>query len=134
MDCIFCKIIEGELPCCKVYEDRRIIAFLDINPVNKGHLLILPKEHYPNFLETPKDVLKDLVSVSQDLAKAVMEAVGAGGFNLIVNNGRIGGQLVDHVHFHLIPRFSEDNLHHWAGKTSSEEEMKRVMENIKRTI
>lgn len=134
MDCIFCKIIEGELPCYKIYEDKRIMAFLDINPVNKGHLLILPKDHYLNFLEAPKDLLKDLVSVSQDLIKAAMEAVGAAGFNLIVNNGRAGGQLVDHLHFHLIPRFADDKLHQWSGKAFTEEEMRRVMENIKKIL
>jgi histidine triad (HIT) family protein len=132
MECIFCKIIEGELPCYKVYEDRRIIAFLDINPVNKGHVLVCPKEHHLNIVDTPVDLLKDIMAVAQRLAVAVAEGVGAKDFNLCVNNGKHAGQIIDHLHFHIIPRFPQDNLHPWPGKTLSDDEMKRVAENIKK--
>ncbi|MFA6304857.1 MAG: HIT family protein [Patescibacteria group bacterium] len=134
MDCIFCKIIEGELPCYKVYEDKRILAFLDINPVNKGHVLIIPKEHFNNFLDLPKDLVKDLSSLAQDLAVSVMDAVGAKGFNLVVNNGTEAGQLVGHFHYHIIPRFAEDKLHHWPGKVFSGEEMTRIAVSIRKLI
>ena len=133
MECIFCKIIEGELPCYKVYEDKRVIAFLDINPINKGHVLVVPKEHYNNLLDTPKDLLKDLVIVIQKLTPDILEAIGAKDFNLGLNNGRAAGQIVDHVHFHVIPRFSGDNLHHWPGKTFTDEEMKRIAHNIQKS-
>ena len=133
MDCIFCKIIEGELPCYKVYEDKRVIAFLDINPINKGHVLVVPKEHYNNLLDTPKDLLKDLVIVIQKLTPDILEAIGAKDFNVGLNNGRAAGQIVDHVHFHVIPRFVGDNLHHWPGKTLTDEEMKRIAHNIKKS-
>jgi histidine triad (HIT) family protein len=134
MDCIFCKIVEGELPSYKVYEDKRFLAFLDINPVNKGHVLVISKEHYPNFAETPPDVLKDLIAKVQDVSKAIIEALGIKGFNVVNNNGQMAGQLVDHLHFHIIPRMAGDNLHPWPGKTFSDEEMKRVAENIKNQL
>ena len=134
MDCIFCKIVEGELPSYKIYEDKRILAFLDINPVNKGHVLVIPKEHYLNVTDTPVDLLKELVAKCQQIAKAATEAVGVRDYNLTSNNGRGAGQMVDHVHFHIIPRFEKDNLHPWPGKTLTNEEMQRVAENIKKLI
>ncbi|MDP2586470.1 MAG: HIT family protein [Candidatus Komeilibacteria bacterium] len=134
MDCIFCKIIEGELPCYKVYEDKRALAFLDINPVNKGHVLIVPKEHHRNFLDLPKDLLKDLTSLAQDLAQNIMDGVGATAFNLTANNGKEAGQQVEHFHWHVIPRFANDHLHHWPGKTFSDEEMKRFTMTIRKSI
>jgi histidine triad (HIT) family protein len=134
MDCIFCKIIAGELPSAKVYEDKRIVAFLDINPVNKGHTLIIPKDHYTNLSEIPSDLLKDLIIIAQKLSLPVMEAVGADGFNLTINNGKVAGQLIDHAHFHIIPRFKNDNLHPWPGKTYTENEKVRIAENIKKSL
>ena len=132
MNCIFCKIIEGELPCYKVYEDRRIIAFLDINPINKGHLLVCPKEHHLNITDTPVDLLRDIIAIVQRLSVAATEGVGAKDFNLTVNNGQNAGQLVEHLHFHIIPRFPGDNLHPWQGKALADEDMRRITENIKK--
>ena len=134
MDCIFCKIIDGELPSYKVYEDKRIVAFLDINPINKGHLLVIPKEHHLNIADTPPDLLKELIGKVQKLSKALTEAVGVQGFNIALNNGKVAGQVVNHVHFHIIPRLENDNLHPWPGKTLSDEEMKRTAESIKKLI
>ena len=134
MDCIFCKIIEGELPSYKIYEDKRIISFLDINPINKGHLLVMPKEHHRNLADTPADLLKELIDKVQKLSRALTEAIGVKGFNVMVNNGKVAGQMVEHIHFHLIPRFENDNLHPWPGKTLTSEEMQRTAENIKKLI
>jgi len=134
MDCIFCKVVEGELPSYKIYEDKRILAFLDINPVNKGHVLVIPKEHFNKLTDAPKDLLKDMIVAVQVIANGVMEAVGAEGFILCVNNGRVSGQLVDHLHFHIIPRFDNDNLNLWPGKTMTNEEMSRISEGIKNIL
>lgn len=134
MDCIFCKIVAGELPCDKVYEDKRALAFLDINPVNKGHLLVIPKDHFTNMFDAPADILKDLIVLCQRLAKTLTEVLGVKGFNLAVNNGPVAGQVVGHLHFHIIPRFEGDNLHLWSGKNMSEDEMKRTAESIKKLI
>ena len=116
MDCIFCKIIEGDLPSYKIYEDKRALAFLDINPVSKGHIVVVPKEHYLNMFDVPPDILKDLVVVSQKLAKISTEALGIKGYNFTVNNGRVAGQVIDHLHFHIIPREFKDNRTK-SGKT-----------------
>ncbi len=130
MDCIFCKIIEGDLPSTKVYEDKRFLAFLDINPINKGHVLVIPKEHYDSIVNAPVDVIKDLMAVIKNLCQAVVNGSGAQGFNLVLNNGRVAGQLVDHVHFHIIPRFKDDNLYPWPGKQYGEGEIENYSKRI----
>jgi len=134
MDCIFCKIVAGELPSAKVYEDKRVLAFMDLNPVNKGHALVIPKDHYQNLTDLPPDLLKEIIQIVQKLANPVIEAVGADGFNLCLNNGEAAGQLVGHVHFHIIPRLKGDNLHPWPGKTYQEGEKERIAEDIKKQI
>jgi len=130
MDCIFCKIIKGDLPALKIYEDRRALAFLDINPINKGHALVVPKDHYDSLAELPVDLLKELIVVVQRLITPVTEVVGADGFNLGLNNGQAAGQIIHHVHFHIIPRFKGDNLHPWPGKTYQDNEGARIAGSI----
>ncbi len=131
-DCIFCRIIRGELPCAKVYEDERVISFLDINPINAGHTLVLPKKHYATLFEISKDDLHACAVASQTIATAIRNAVKASGLNLLQNNHRAAGQLVDHIHFHLIPRFARDNfLSLWPGKPCSQEELGKILEKIK---
>ncbi len=112
-DCIFCKIVAGEIPCSKVYETDTVLAFLDIAPVNPGHVLVLPKAHYPTLMDFPGNLGGDLMAALSVVGKAVMEATGADGLNLMQNNFEAAGQLVHHVHFHLIPRHSEDGLRLW---------------------
>lgn len=114
--CLFCKIVAGEIPAFKVYEDGSLIAFLDIKPVNKGHTLIVPKEHYATMLDVPAHVLSDMMSAVPSIAKAVMKATQSTGFNLLVNTNPSSGQLVEHVHMHIIPRFEGDGYRHWVGK------------------
>lgn len=111
-DCVFCKIIEGQVPSERVYEDERTIAFMDIGPVVKGHTLVIPREHYDPITETPPEVLKDLVVVVQKVARALVKGLGADGINVSQANGRVAGQEVPHIHFHVIPRFSTDG-HKW---------------------
>ena len=134
MDCIFCKIVAGELPAAKVYEDKRFLAFLDINPINKGHVLVIPKEHHEALTNTPVDILKDLIAIVKTLAPAVVSGAGAAGFNLGVNNGKAAGQLVDHVHFHIIPRLDNDNLHPWPGKQYAEGEKESYAQRILKSL
>jgi len=134
MDCIFCKIIEGELPSTKVYEDKRFLAFLDINPINKGHILIIPKEHFDNLINTPVDLLKDMIALARTIAPAIISACGAEGFNLVINNGQAAGQLINHVHFHIIPRLLNDNLYPWPGKQYHEGEMNNYAKMILKAL
>jgi len=133
-DCIFCKIIKGEIPCDKIFEDKNTIAFLDINPVNKGHTLVVPKKHFETIFDTPDDVLSNLMKAVKKVSNEVLDGVEADGINLGVNNLRAAGQLVPHVHFHVIPRFNGDGLRHWPGKKLSDSEMKDISKKIKRTM
>lgn len=116
MDCIFCKIISGELPSNKIYEDDLVMAFLDINPVNTGHTLVIPKKHYSNTLETPDELLQHLVIVVKRLANAIVKATGSGGCNISINNGEASGQIIFHAHWHIMPRFSNDGYELWRGR------------------
>lgn len=108
--CIFCKLVKGEIPCAKVYEDEKVFAFLDINPVNPGHTLVIPKRHYETVLEMPEPEGVALAKASVKIGKAVKKATGCEGINLLHNIGKAAGQLVFHAHVHLIPRFSHDAM------------------------
>lgn len=109
-DCIFCKIVAGEIPCCKVFEDDRALAFMDIMPLNKGHLLIIPKDHYENIFEIEDDLYGHLMSLISRTAKAVRKVVEPDGLNIMQLNGRAANQVVPHLHIHIVPRWTEDGL------------------------
>jgi len=110
MDCIFCKIVNGTIPSSKVYEDADFIAILDINPVSKGHILVLPKKHYVNIMDMDDEVLKKCAIVLKKLCGSLTKALGVSGVNLIQNNGKDAGQIIFHSHFHLIPRRPNDGI------------------------
>lgn len=130
MDCIFCKIISGEIPSSKVYEDDTVLAFLDINPVNKGHSLVIPKKHSANLLEDDIGDLTNCMSAIQKVARATMAAVNADGFNLMANTKPVAGQIVFHTHFHIVPRFEGDGLRHWPGIQIEDKERDAIRESI----
>lgn len=130
-DCIFCKIVSGDIPAEKVYEDEHVLAILDINPNNFGHTLVLPKQHVENVFDAPAETLIPVYTAAQRIARALKET-GAEGVNLISNNGAAAGQLVFHAHLHVIPRFSDDGYRHWPQKKyESDEHMKKVAEDIR---
>lgn len=104
-DCVFCAIAEGEIPCFKVYEDDLVLAYLDINPFTEGHTLVIPKAHYAGLLDTPTDLLKDVIVRVQKVANHLKSALPCDGFNVLQNNGPAAGQTVPHVHFHIVPRY-----------------------------
>ena len=132
-DCIFCKIVEGKIPSEKVYEDDKFLAFLDIMPANKGHTLIIPKEHYMVFEDMPKELLKEYSLLLQKISKVVFETLKADGYNIQQNNYPAGGQVVPHVHFHIIPRFSDDGFtFDWEKKKYEDGEMQEYSEKIKK--
>lgn len=108
--CIFCKIAAGELPSNTVYEDTKFRAILDIAPAVKGHTILLVKQHTPNLFEAEQELLSIALPVIQKIAKGMQEALGCDGINLLQNNGEAAGQSVFHLHFHIIPRYSEDHL------------------------
>lgn len=131
MDCIFCKIIVDQAPSTKVYEDEKFLAFLDIAPTAKGHTLVAPKGHSVNVLDASTATLSDLMPVVQKVAQAVVRATGAEGCTISVNNGRAAHQLVDHLHFHIIPRRQGDGLEPWPHSKYEEGEMQVLGEIIK---
>lgn len=117
-DCIFCKIVAGEIPCAKVLEDEAVIAFMDIGPLAEGHALLIPKAHHVTLDEVPAELSAKLGRHLPNLVRAVKAATGCEGANVLQNNGRVASQFVPHVHFHVIPRKSGDEFHfNWpAGK------------------
>lgn len=118
MDCIFCKIIAGEIPATKVFEDEDILVFMDIGPIIKGHALVIPKQHYDPVTNTPDGIVAKLHLTAKRIAQAQMNGFGADGVNIVQNNGTAAGQEVPHIHVHVIPRFSDDGHHwNWNAKT-----------------
>lgn len=111
--CVFCKIINHEIPANVIYEDDKVLAILDVNPETEGHTLVFPKQHYENLMDCPKDVFLDLMSAVQDIAIQLMNDKAASGINILNNNNEDAGQSVPHIHFHIIPRYQkgELNLH-----------------------
>ena len=108
-DCIFCKIVNGEIPCYKVYEDAEVLAFLDISQTTKGHTLVIPKEHFDNILYCPEDLLGKVIRVAQKIAQAEVTTLGAQGVNIIINTNEVAGQTIMHFHVHVIPRYSDND-------------------------
>jgi len=134
-DCIFCKILAKEIPCSQIYEDENTFAFLDINPVNKGHALVILKKHYETLLDIPKDELCTMIAITQKVSKAIFKSLNADALNVMMNSYPVSGQLVPHAHFHIIPRFSGDGFKHWKGAEPYKEgEMDSVAGKIKEAI
>ena len=128
---IFTKIIRREIPAEIVYEDAAVIAFLDINPNNPGHTLVVPKLWSNNGLDTGSDSLGAVMHVVHTLAPRIQKAVGADGINLMMNNEPAAGQIVPHTHVHIIPRFEGDGYEHWAGHAYAEGHAKEVANKIR---
>ena len=109
-NCVFCAIEAGEIPSFKIYEDDRVLAFLDINPFSKGHTLVIPKVHCEGLLDADEDVLAALVLRVKQVAGRLKTALGCDGFNILQNNGEAAGQTVKHIHFHIVPRYGDQPI------------------------
>ena len=118
------------MPSYKVYEDEKVLAFLDINPINPGHTLLIPKEHYEVTENTPEDLLAHMATVLKKIAPAIIKAVKADAWNLGANNGVAAGQIVMHTHWHVIPRFARDTHRLWHGRPYTEGEAEKVTQRI----
>lgn len=134
MDCIFCKIVAGEIPSYKIYENEKTLAFLDIAPVNPGHVLVIPKKHYVNFEDIPEDELCEVVRAVKKVGQALKSGLGLSGYNVIENNDPIAGQIIPHLHFHIIPRVEGDGLRLWPQSKYGEGEAEEVLGKIKNKI
>lgn len=123
--CLFCKILAGEIPSEKVYEDAYTYAFLDLHPVNKGHTLVVPKEHTETITETSDETLAQCMHTVKKVAIA-LESIYGPAVNVITNNGKEAGQVIFHLHFHVIPRQEGDGHAQWHGVPYKENEMTEV--------
>jgi histidine triad (HIT) family protein len=129
-DCIFCKIVKGEIPCSKIYEDSNVLAFLDIKPINPGHTLVIPKKHFINVFDSAEEDWSSVMKAVRTVSFAVKKAVDADGLNIMSNNGINAGQVVMHAHTHIIPRLKDDCLKLWPGKDYREGEMDKIKHKI----
>lgn len=131
-DCIFCKILEGEIPSNTIYEDDMFQVILDVSPATRGHALILPKEHYANLFELPEETASRVFPLAKKLAAHMTERLGCQGMNLLQNNGETAGQTVHHFHLHLIPRYEDGkNILTWSTEEHSSEEMAELKEKLR---
>jgi histidine triad (HIT) family protein len=130
--CVFCKVVAGEIPATKVYEDDAVLAFLDIGPISDGHTLVIPKKHCAKVHECDPKVLSALVARLGKIAKAVVEAMDADGYNVLANNGAAAGQVVEHLHFHIIPRKIGDGvLAQWPSYKYPKGRMEEIAARIR---
>lgn len=133
-ECIFCKIISGEVSAIKVYEDNEILAFMDLYPNHPGHTLVVPKDHVENIYGMPAETAARLMVAVQKIAVAVKNAVDADGLNLVMNNESAAGQAVWHAHMHIIPRFNEDGGYVGKKHTYITGEMEEIAEKIRQEL
>lgn len=123
MSCIFCRIASGDLPSSMVWQGEKVLGFLDISPINPGHTLIIPRDHYASLTAVPDSVLAEMMILAPRLGKALMRELKCDGFNLHLANGACAGQVVFHVHLHVIPRFPTDGFSWgWRGLSLPESE------------
>ncbi len=135
--CVFCKIAAGQIPTMTVLDSPDCLAFLDIGPLAAGHLLLIPKVHYTRLDEVPAELAARIGALLPRLAQALQQAVHPEGYNLLQNNGRVAGQVIDHVHFHFIPRASGDSLgYRWHPDASfhADEKGQAILQKLRAAL
>jgi len=134
-DCLFCKMIAGQIPVTKIYEDEDVLAFLDIGPVSDGHTLVIPKQHFEKLHDCPSELLGRFSSKLGKIAGAVTAAMSSDGYNVLCNNGRAAGQLVEHLHFHIIARKKGDGLfNQWPAYSYEQGKNEVIAEKIRKKL
>lgn len=128
--CVFCDIISGKIPCYKVCEDEKTLAFLDINQVNPGHTLVVPKSHYDNMESVPADDLCALMVTVKKVGALLKGKLNVPGYNLAENNDPVAGQVIQHLHFHVIPRHEGDGLKLWPQEKYKEGEAEEIIRKL----
>ena len=131
-DCLFCKMVAGQIPVTKIYEDEIVLAFLDIGPISDGHTLVIPKQHFEKLHDCPAELLGQVFSRLGEIAGAVTAAMDSDGYNLLCNNGGPAGQLIEHLHFHIIPRNTGDRLfNRWPSYEYEEGKIEEIAGTIR---
>jgi histidine triad (HIT) family protein len=134
-DCVFCRIIAGEIPAATLITTDKVVSFLDINPVNPGHALVVPRRHVSSLLDLLQDELHVAMFVARRLAAAITQVTGSPAFNILQNNGREAGQVIDHVHLHVIPRDADDGFElGWRQLSYSEGRLEELRRAIKARV
>ncbi len=134
-DCLFCKIVAKQVPATLIYEDDVVLAFLDIGPISEGHTLVVPKQHFEKLHDCPPDVLEKICSRFEKIIKAIVAGTDCDGYNLLCNNGRAAGQLVEHLHFHIIPRRNADGVFdRWPSFKYPEGKANLIAEKIRSAL
>jgi histidine triad (HIT) family protein len=134
-DCIFCRIVAGEIPANRVFEDDASLAFLDIAPLSDGHLLLVPKQHFDRLDQMPADLVARVCANLPKLGAALCGAVSCAGYNVLQNNGAVAGQAVGHVHFHLIGRNAADGLgYRWNAGNYPEGQAEKLHEQLRKAL
>ena len=108
-DCVFCKIVKGKIPCNKIWEDENFLAFADVKPIGEGHTLVITKKHFNDLVDLDEETSKEYLDIIKHVGKLLMKKYNCDGFNVVLNNGKSAGQIVKHVHFHILPRKEGDN-------------------------
>lgn len=130
-DCVFCKIVKGELPCYKIYEDDSVLAFLDISKDCDGHTLVIPKKHYENVLDCDGEVLGKVINGVKKVAEHYRDNCGYGGVNILNASDKSAQQSVFHLHFHVLPRKSGDGLDAFPSLPGAKYELSEMHEKLK---
>lgn len=128
--CVFCDIVDGKIPSKKVYEDENVLAILDLSQVTYGHTIVMPKKHTANILDADPDTVANCIKAAQLVAKKIQKNTEAKGFNILNNCGEAAGQTVDHLHFHVIPRYDENDAIEINFHPSKEQDMDEVLKKV----
>jgi histidine triad (HIT) family protein len=134
-DCLFCKMVAGQIPVTKIYEDEDVLAFLDIGPISDGHTLVIPKQHFEKLHDCPPELLGRVAERLGKIAEAVIAAMNTDDYNVLCNNGRAAGQLVEHLHFHIIARENGDALFdRWPAYRYEQGKIELIAEEIRKKL
>lgn len=133
-DCIFCKVVSGEIPSYKLYEDDKTIVFLDIFPVSKGHALVIQKMHEKDVLHSSDENAQAILATARKVAPSILKTVGATDANMVFNSGTHAGQTVFHTHFHIIPRHEGDGLKTWPQGGTDHEAFAKLADEIQENL
>jgi histidine triad (HIT) family protein len=133
-DCVFCKIVAGQIPCHRVFENEQILGFLDIAPLAPGHTVVIPKSHAERLDQLSLEVAAEIARHLGTIGRRVVSVTAAEGYNVLQNNGAVAGQVVPHVHFHIIPRRGDDGLgYRWNARSAAQDELAALAARINAT-
>ncbi len=134
-DCIFCKIASGQIPSLKIFENEHILAFIDIGPVSNGHTLVIPKQHYRTLDQMTPEMMAEIAKVLPMLAASIQKAMKSEGYNVLCNNGSVAGQVVGHMHLHIIPRNANDGIfNQWPSFQYPDGKAEQIAEKIRENL